>query len=224
MMLWNIQQIISKKEFELKVKIGPFRNTWTTSRLEDFWYRIRYGKDENRWSIDDDKMDSWDHRAEAVFDIFQTILNATINKIEFKRNIKVKIDRHDIWATDYHLALIILPMLQELRSRHHGAPHIDDEDVPEHLRSTAAPAKENDWDTDDNFFLRYEWILDELVWTFTQLSIEDWDSQFYSRDNDNPDLDMIGNWKINREAYDIHNKRINNGTRLFGKYMRTLSD
>lgn len=210
----------------MKVNIGPFIYNYSTSKLEDFWYRIRYGKDENRWSVSDDRLDKWDHRAEKVFDIIQTILNKTINKIKNKQKqkIKVKIDRHDIWATDYHLAQIILPMMKQLREKHHGAPFVDDEDVPEQLRSTAAPPKENEWDVDDNYFARYEWLLDELIWTFTQLADEDWESQFYSRDNDREGLDMIGNWKLNREAYDIHNARINNGTRLFGKYMRSLSD
>ena len=208
----------------MKVVIGPFKYRWTTNRLEDFWYRIRYGKEHNRWTVD--HIDKWDNRVEKVFDFLQAILNVTINKLidENKRKIKIKIDRYDIWGTDYHLALIILPMLQELRSRHHGAPFIDDEDVPEHLRSTAAPAKENDYDVDDNHFKRYEWLLDELIWTFTELCKEDGDSQFYDHSECDGSLSDYEKIKIDYDGLKAYNARISNGTTLFGKYLRALSD
>ena len=54
---------------------------------------------------------------------------------------------------DHTLAMIIVPMLKQLKETKHGAPFVDDEDVPEELKSTSAPAKENDWDTDDNHLL-----------------------------------------------------------------------
>jgi len=50
-----------------------------------------------------------------------------------KRTIKVHIDRWDTWGMDHTLAHIILPMLKQLKASKHGAPNVDDEDVPEHL-------------------------------------------------------------------------------------------
>jgi hypothetical protein len=58
----------------------------------------------------------------------------------------VKIDRWDTWSMDHTLAEIILPMLKQLNETKHGAPHTDDEDVPEYLRSYMAQPKENEWE------------------------------------------------------------------------------
>jgi hypothetical protein len=52
----------------------------------------------------------------------------------------IKIDKWDTWSMDHTLSPIILPMLKQLKEVKHGAPNVEDEDVPEHLRSTSAPA------------------------------------------------------------------------------------
>ena len=39
------------------------------------------------------------------------------------RKVKIKIDRHDTYSMDHTLALIILPMLVQLRNTKHGIPH-----------------------------------------------------------------------------------------------------
>ena len=47
------------------------------------------------------------------------------------RDIKyIKIDRWDAWSIEHTLSPIILPILKELKRVKHGAPFIDDEDVP----------------------------------------------------------------------------------------------
>ena len=71
-----------------------------------------------------------------------------------KQKKEIRIDRQDTWNMAETLADIILPMLKQLKETKHGAPFVDDEDVPEELKSTSAPTKENDWDTDDNHFKR----------------------------------------------------------------------
>ncbi len=43
---------------------------------------------------------------------------------------------------DYTLSHIVVPMLKQLKETKHGAPFVDDEDVPEELKSTSAPPKE----------------------------------------------------------------------------------
>jgi molybdopterin molybdotransferase len=42
----------------------------------------------------------------------------------------------------------------------------DDIDVPEELRSTSAPPKENEYDTDANHFARWDWVMDEMIFAF----------------------------------------------------------
>ena len=78
--------------------------------------------------------------------------------IESKRNrvSYIKIDKYDTWSMDHTLAMIVLPMLKQLQATKHGAPNVDDEDVPEELKSTSAPAKEKEYDTDGNHFKRWD--------------------------------------------------------------------
>jgi hypothetical protein len=97
-----------------------------------------------------------------------------------ERKISIKIDRFDTWSMDHTLALIIHPMLVQLKATTRGAPSTDDEDVPEKFRSTKAKPKKNEWDTDSNHFKRWDWILDEMIWAFSQLIDEDAGDQFYS--------------------------------------------
>ena len=74
-----------------------------------------------------------------------------------EQKISVHIDPWDTWSMDRTLALIVHPMLKQLHKTNHGAPCTDDDDVPEHLRSTNAKPKKNDWDTDSNHFKRWNW-------------------------------------------------------------------
>jgi len=126
------------------------------------------------------------------------------------RKIDIKIDRYDTWSMDYTLAHIIHPMLVQLKETQHGAPWIEDEDVPEHLRSTAAPPKENEWDTDELFFDRWEWVLDEMIWAFDHKKNDEWKDEYY----ENKNYDEL--WKVE--------DRMRNAFRLFGKYFENLWD
>lgn len=150
-----------------------------------------------------------------------------------KRRIKVKIDCWDTWSMDHTLALIALPMLKKLREDTQGAPFVDDEDVPEDLRSTAAPAKANEYDTDDNHFARWDYVLDEMIYAFEQSVSDDepdfWitrpEGMYFERCKDNSQLsemkyDVEG--ELDREAYEAYHARIKNGFRLFGKYYQGL--
>jgi len=145
-------------------------------------------------------------------------LDAIHPKIEY-----VKIDKFDTWNMDSTLAKLILPMLIQLRDTKHGAPGVEDIDVPEVLRSTSAPEKENGWDTDDNWFLRWEWVLGEEIWAFTQYTIE-WEDQYHTGESDLTFIDnAVGHGpnhtrKTDFEGMRKHQDRMNNGFRLFGRY------
>ena len=151
-----------------------------------------------------------------------------------KRRVSIKIDRWDTWSMDNTLAMIILPMLKQLRDTKHGSPFTDDDDVPDHLKSTAAPPKKNDWDTDDNHEARWDWILNEMIWAFEQINLDAepdfWitepkgmhsikeEGSIYSR----IEWDVEG--EIDWAAANAYKERIDNGTRLFGRYFRALWD
>jgi len=210
----------------MKVVIKPYANWWGPHQIADKFLPF----------LDDDK------RERVGYFLSDVSKKLKINKIsDFfykradKKRISVRIDRYDTWNMDYTLSHIILPMLKQLNETKHGAPYVDDEDVPEHLRSTAAPAKENDWDTDDNHFKRWDrwdWVLEELIWTFTQIKEDNWESQYYKDlgeiDFDSSKEDDTISWKrkpvIDWEGRNKHQERITNGLKLFGKYYQALWD
>jgi hypothetical protein len=91
----------------------------------------------------------------------------------------IRIDRYDTWSMDHTLADIILPMLKQLNATKHGAPHVDDADVPEYLRSHMAQPKEHEWDTDSLWHMRWDWVLAEMIWAFEQKVKDDAEGQFF---------------------------------------------
>jgi len=147
-----------------------------------------------------------------------------------KRRTWVHIDNYDVWSMDHTLALIILPMLQKLQKQKHGYGMIDDKDVPKEYRSTVKGARRglNKWDWDHNAEARYAWMLNELIWTFTQLCNDsDGESQFYDHTESSKEKDFnrsMQKLRVDRAGLEAHHKRIENGLRLFGKYFRTLWD
>jgi hypothetical protein len=145
----------------------------------------------------------------------------------------IQIDPWDTWNMAHTLADIICPMLKQLKKTQMGAPYTEDEDVPEHLRSTAAKPKKNEWDTDEFHFKRWNWILGEMIWAFNELA----------KDRD-PDFCIVKpkfEWRkvegkdwtemvtIREGVYDIekqkaYHERKKNAFRLFGKYFENLWD
>ena len=121
------------------------------------------------------------------------------------RRVKVTLASYDTWNMDDTLTLIIGPMLEQLKRQKHGSPFVDDGDVPEHLRSYSLGAYEDlePYDLDHNFHLRYDWVLDELIWAFTT-------------PHHKIKFDLEG------DEYNSYEQRIQNAYQLFGKYYQTL--
>jgi hypothetical protein len=147
----------------------------------------------------------------------------------------IKIDRWDTWSMDHTLADIILPMLRQLQATKHGAPFTEDEDVPEYLRSHMAQPKENEWDTDSLHFMRWDWILAEMIWAFEQKVQDDAESQFFDHSAYDKDRVPVRDWladmencvsktRYDREGHEAWQARMQNGFRLFGKYYCNLWD
>lgn len=219
----------------MKVYIGPYVNWIGPYQIADkvFFWLEKYPEDEEIES-------RWDYKAREAFGewLSETWVTKVCQWIHNKKNQKqkIKIDPYDTWSADYTLALIITPMLRQLRDTKHGAPLVDDEDVPVHFRSTAAPPKKNEWDTDDNHFIRWDYVLDEMIWAFEQHTNQDAESQFHTGKIDvlwekEPESGLS---KMVRGPNDTHqfdkngwekwNARKQNGFRLFGKYYTALWD
>ena len=157
----------------------------------------------------------------------------------------VKIDRWDTWSMDHTLSYIILPMLKQLKDSKHGGPRVDDEDVPDEIKSTNAKPKENDYDTDDFWFDRWDYVLDEMIFAFECKIDDSWQEKFRSGEIDMTwiPVDKEGNevpkgqhthyqmghgpnhtYECDYEGMEKVQKRITNGFRLFGKYYEGLWD
>jgi hypothetical protein len=151
-----------------------------------------------------------------------------------QRKVSIQIDPWDTWNMDTTLALIIVPMLKQLRDQKQGAPFVENEDVPEHLqhiRDENAP-----WDSTDDphWFARWEWVLNEMIFAF-ESKLTDWEGQFWKS---LPELDFTehpedvgkdvrpirftSHGECDNEGMIAYEKRIQNGFRLFGKYYSGL--
>lgn len=214
-------------DFEMKVKISNYRDWWH-SEVHRRHMDLKYG--DVLWEESKD----WEDRAwERLEKSLQWLYNNTINRIFDKREarkISVRIDRWDTWSADNTLAHIIVPLLNQLKENKQGAPWVDDEDVPENLRSTSAPPKDNTWDLDEFHFDRWDWVLDEMIWAFEQKTRDDWQSDYYEYEHFEPNKEsVIFSERIgirllweDKESMNAHQERMNNGFRLFGRYYESL--
>jgi hypothetical protein len=117
--------------------------------------------------------------------------------------------------------------------------------VPEELKSTSAPPKENEWDTDDNHHKRWDWALDEMIFAFEHKLDDSWQDAYRSGTHDMlwVPVDVNGNevpkgehkyyqmkdgpnntYKCDYDGIKLVETRIQNGFRLFGKYYQALWD
>ena len=199
------------------------------------------------WEKDDDVFynheDVPGHKYDKLVNFLNPFCKAWMKFLDFVHpEIKyVKIDRWDTWSMDHTLADIILPMLKQLKETKHGAPFVDDEDVPDELKSTSAPAKENEWDTDDNHFKRWDYVLDEMIFAFECKVDDTWQDKFSSGEFDKKTVACQWNengkatmyewidgpkhtYTLDIDGMKVVQKRITNGYRLFGKYYEGLWD
>ena len=230
----------------MKVYISKYRNHWLSPYT--IMSKVMYWK---KWT--DPTFDLYDDENEHYIDWLvkpMTLVQKFLDFVHPKINY-VKIDYHDTWNMDSTLALIILPMLKKLKEEKHGSPMVDAEDVPEELRMTGF----EEWDSQSQLDLedkeinekyqteswdithkRWSWVLDELIWTFTQLHMDtDWEAQYHTGVSDlqfkkleNGLSEMVRGPKdthvFDSVGYLAHNERINKGLKLFGKYYRGLWD
>jgi hypothetical protein len=116
------------------------------------------------------------------------------------RTIKVQIDPWDTVSADHTLALIILPVLKQLKENPNGSSFVDNEDVPTH---TPIPEGQ-EFERSDEWSARWAYVMDEMILSFERIVDDDWIADVPSED------------------YIKEEERIDNGLRLFGKYFRGL--
>jgi len=190
----------------MKVRIGPFPNRMLCS-IHTNYMNDKYGYVD--WPTEYTK---FERMLEKVEDFVQGFYNYTINLFLDRREqkIKIRIDRWDTWSMDHTLAPIILPMLIQLKKEKHGAPCVDNVDVPKQLRATKKQieAYGKKGEVDPKHFDRWDWVLDEMIYAFDCKANKD---DVYMRIKD-------------RDEMQKEQERISNGFRLFGKYYESLWD
>ena len=209
----------------MKVYIGPYKKWWGPYQIANL---IPFISEDTSEKIGDWLAKTW------VNDICEWIHSKQ------ERKIKVRIDRYDTWSMDHSLALIILPMLKQIKETKHGSPYVDNEDVPAHMRHTLSKGPD-DYETEDRWIhYKWDWVLNEMIWAFETHLNEAWEDQFRNGDPD-IDWDLVSGiegeesamYKMKQKNPDYwvdyvkireYNDRIDNGFRLFGKYYRNLWD
>ena len=239
----------------MKVYISDYRRHWFTPytwiEYAFFWTDwskcARKNKNRPISSLDEEKyieppewVEEWADKLSPISRAIQKVLDFIHPKINY-----VKIDRWDTWSMDHTLSYIILPMLKQLNNDKHGAPYVDDEDVPDELKSTSAPPKENEHDTDANHFKRWDYVMNEMIFAFEHKLNDEWENEFCSGETDYimVPVDKDGNevpkgqhsvyqmkegpnhtYKCDWDEIQKVHDRIKNGFRLFGKYYQGLWD
>ena len=225
----------------MKVYISKYRYHWISPyhilEFVCFWEKdndVFYNHEEKPGN----KYDKWVNRLDPICKALHKFLDFVHPKIDY-----VKIDKWDTWSMDHTLGIIALPMLKQLQASKHGSPGVDDEDVPEglNLRSTEAPPKENEWDTDANWFKRWDWVMAEMIFAFEHHLDDKWQEAYRSGEfdhksvacewyeNGKPKMFRLEEgpkhtYKADYEGMRVVEDRIKNGFRLFGKYYQGLWD
>jgi len=198
----------------MKVKISKYPSRLTSNIYTNYMQK-KYGfdwPDYNPKVLGPGKVEPfaevWLEKLEDFLQACYTPINYFLDKRTQK--IKVRIDRWDTWSMDHTLAPIILPMLIQLKETKHGAPYVENVDVPEELHANVHQKVnyKTNGETDPHWFDRWDWVLDEMIYAFDCKANKD---DVYMRFEDN-------------EEMQIEQERISNGFRLFGKYYENLWD
>ena len=232
----------------MKVKIRKYPSWWGPYQLMEkifFW-----AKTEDEYGLPDSP--EWVHNAgewyaDTCLGRGHIWLAQKYQSWQDHRRVNVKLDPWDTWNADDTLAHIVLPMLVDLKQSKQGAPNVDPEDVPENLRPGKLEIEQYNTDgtTDALFFKRWDYVLDEMIWAFSEHT-KDYDEaegKFWSGihdiewtpvDEDSNEVakedakhfrmdrgpNDTSEW--DREGWQAYMDRKQNGFRLFGKYYTSL--
>ena len=145
-----------------------------------------------------------------------------------QRKVSIRIDKWDSWNADQTIAMVAYPLLVQLKATKHGAPCVDDEDVPEELRSYNSEQGEDEYDVDSNHFARWDYVLGEMIFAMQELSEGcKSEEQFFDWSNCKEEgslQEQLEGLKVDDEGLQAYMQRVDKGCRLLGKYFRALWD
>lgn len=242
----------------MKIYIGPYKSWLGPYQIAD---KILFWMD----TVEDERVHKFGTWLATNKDGSDSWLTKTCQWIDRKRkrNIKVRIDRYDTWGMDNTLAYIILPMLKQLKATKHGSPFVDQIDLPVELRLSKREQKvhsDGHWNkklkvteeelktTDEKFHAQWDWVMDQMIWSFEQeLDDDDGHAHYYDPyepgeplekssytllhdDGTTEEKDWLGEesrrkmGKLNMEKMKVYEARKQLGFTLFGKYYQALWD
>lgn len=150
--------------------------------------------------------------------------------------VDIEIENHDIWSADHTLALIILPLLLELKENHNGIPgnfeYVGGEDWQDQQCFDFYTETHN-WAFEQSC---KNWVntLDKMIWSFQQIAYSDYESQYHhnssditlktSKDDNGNEITVLDGGKhwFDVEGAQLHEERIQEGLDLFAKYYKSL--
>ena len=165
-----------------------------------------------------------------------------------RRKINVQIDAWDTWSMDHTLALIVYPMLLQLKATKHGVPsnfcEVGGEDYVD--QDSFDFYKETYNDSFNEKVKLWDEVLDKMIWAFKQIAFEDYEAKYHHGKSEwdfvesdhtfpNPitgkleptyqmvDRDPNSHW-FDIDGQMLHEEKIQEGLDLFGKYYRNLWD
>jgi hypothetical protein len=153
------------------------------------------------------------------------IVNIGKPKKDGTQKVKVEVKDHDVWNVDYTIALVVVPLLERLKTDKHGTGYVEDVDVPENMRSTSAPAIEYGC-IDDNWHMRWEYVLNEMLFAMREIATEKSSESLFFDHSEVDEKTCINTQiyaiKCDTIGLEAYQQRIQKGCELFGKYFCSL--
>lgn len=158
---------------------------------------------------------------------------AKLKLIERKRVVKIKLDSWDSYDATATIAMIVVPILKDLKEKKRGTPvsmypedHVcwkletESEEEYQAREKAAGDAAEKLWDE----------ILDKMIFAFESYINTDWEDKFWivhpELDWNEQEAEKPLKWKVegqfDREGYDAYKEKIQEGLQLFAKHYGSL--
>ena len=203
----------------MKVYLSPYRHHWYSPYIimekVIFWRKIDYDE-------------PFIKRCNDILSPISTLILKVLDTIHPKIDY-VKIDGHDTWNVDGTLAKIILPLLIQYKKNKTGVPsdftHTGGEDYD--YQSCFDFYKTNG-ELSTQAAQEWDIILDKMIFSFSHLIDDDWESEFCTGSFDNSiqlgDPGWTGSYTCDYVAINKVHEQTQEGLNLFGQYFRYLWD
>lgn len=176
----------------MKIYIGPYKKWVGPYQIADLFQYI---------GVSEDRCFEIGHMLESM-----GWLNYICKKIyDFnQQKVRIRIDKYDTWSMDGTLALIMLPMLKQLRDTKHGSPcdMLGFQQTSNSAQHCFDFYAEGDDLADQAGHQQWVDIIDQMIWSFEQI-VDD-------------------NYYINFDRQ--YHQKIQTGLELFGRYYLNLWD